>query len=258
MKKFALIPLLTSLFFVQTPCIANTQEDLINIVKTDYIDSIYFNQIIQAVSAAVMDETGLEMPLDELVKKVSEMIQTEEVLAKLYKPYEDNFTAEEIHTISEYANTDAAKKQSAKSIEIFHNYAVVSKELIGAVLTQNGVKPPAELNSQSSIVAITEDNFSHEVESQQSGDVIFVVSAPWCGACKKLKPVLERVSAKYADSIKFALANADTTRPLIAKLKVKALPTVFLFRNGKQLHKFVGYIDDKAFDEVIQNVFKKK
>lgn len=91
---------------------------------------------------------------------------------------------------------------------------------------------------------------------QQAGKTVLFVYAPWCGFCKKQKPVLDELAAKHAD-VKFLAINADAAgKPLTAAMKIDGFPA-FLTNIGlnagaqgmPRLH--VGYKDAAAFEQAI-------
>jgi len=89
------------------------------------------------------------------------------------------------------------------------------------------------------VADITESNFDAFVNQR---DVLVVVNfgADWCGPCRQLGPVLERVSGEFGESVKLGKVNVDQARELAMKHKVRGIPDVRYFRNGKQVHKFSG------------------
>lgn len=71
-----------------------------------------------------------------------------------------------------------------------------------------------------------------------TGKVCLIVSAPWCGVCRMMKPSFEKM-ASAAEDILFMTADADKTPDIAPKYGIKALPTAVLLRDGelvKTLH----------------------
>lgn len=64
-------------------------------------------------------------------------------------------------------------------------------------------------------------------------------SAPWCGPCKMLGPLMEDLSKSYTN-LRFLKVNVDEAPELAAKLKIQAVPTVVLFVNGTDKKRFTG------------------
>ncbi|MGM9947122.1 thioredoxin [Floccifex sp.] len=66
--------------------------------------------------------------------------------------------------------------------------------------------------------------------------------ATWCGPCKMLAPVLEKVQETLNDKVKIVKVDVDQSPDLAAQFGVMAVPTMILFKNGKQVDAFSGYM----------------
>lgn len=83
-----------------------------------------------------------------------------------------------------------------------------------------------------------------------SGTVLVDFYASWCGPCKKLAPVLDQLSDQMQDVV-FAKVDTGALGGLGKKLNIKALPTVVLFRNGKEVKRFTGMQDVNSIKSFI-------
>ncbi|WP_343052879.1 thioredoxin [Catenisphaera adipataccumulans] len=65
--------------------------------------------------------------------------------------------------------------------------------------------------------------------------------ATWCGPCKMLSPLLESMASEYEGRCQFVKVDVDQEPDLAGQFGIMAVPTVILFKNGKQAASFAGY-----------------
>ncbi len=70
--------------------------------------------------------------------------------------------------------------------------------------------------------------------------------APWCGPCRMVAPVLEKVSAEYDGKIKFCKLNVDENPKTASSFQVMSIPTLLLFKNGKVVDTIVGAVPESS------------
>ena len=64
--------------------------------------------------------------------------------------------------------------------------------------------------------------------------------APWCGPCKMMAPVMEKLEEQFGDRIKFVKMNVDGNQKIAQRYKVMRIPSLVLFRDGKAVEKVTG------------------
>jgi len=99
---------------------------------------------------------------------------------------------------------------------------------------------------------LTDENFEKEINST---DKLVLVDfyADWCGPCKTLGPILEKIAEEMKDSLTLLKANVDNTPQNAGKFGVEKIPTIVLFKGGKVISGFVGLVPEQAIKEWIKN-----
>ncbi len=97
------------------------------------------------------------------------------------------------------------------------------------------------------IVQISRSNFDAEVK-QSPVPVLVDFWAEWCGPCKALAPLLDAVADANVGKVKVVKVNVDDNQELAAEYGVRAIPTLFIFKNGAAQEQIVGIINRKDLD----------
>lgn len=87
---------------------------------------------------------------------------------------------------------------------------------------------------------VTTENFEQIVQFSLQTPVLLDFWAPWCGPCKSLGPILEKLADEYAGAFILAKINTDDEQMLATQLGIRSLPTVMLIKDGQQLDGFMG------------------
>ncbi|MGB5419946.1 thioredoxin [Algibacter sp.] len=77
--------------------------------------------------------------------------------------------------------------------------------------------------------------------------------ADWCGPCKMLAPILKDVKKELEDDIKIIKIDVDKNQPLAAKYQVRGVPTMMLFKNGKQVWRQSGVLQKNDIINIIKS-----
>ncbi len=77
--------------------------------------------------------------------------------------------------------------------------------------------------------------------------------AEWCGPCKMLAPVLKEVKNSLGDNVSIIKIDVDKNQALAAKYQVKGVPTMLLFKNGKQVWRQSGMLQKEEIINIIKN-----
>ena len=94
---------------------------------------------------------------------------------------------------------------------------------------------------QSAPVDVTMDNFMAEViEGSKTTPTIVQFWAPWCGPCKQLGPVLEKVVGASGGKVRMVRVNIDDNQQIAQQMRVQSVPTVYGFVDGQPVEGFAG------------------
>jgi len=83
--------------------------------------------------------------------------------------------------------------------------------------------------------------------------VLIDFHADWCGPCKMLAPILKQVKKELGEAIKIVKIDVDKNQPLAAKYQVRGVPTMLLFKNGKQLWRQSGVLQKNEIISIIKS-----
>ena len=125
--------------------------------------------------------------------------------------------------------------------------------------TRETVDDTATLDRKGPVIQTNEHNFESDVLAAKQ-PVLVDVYADWCGPCKMLAPVIDKMatSDEYKDKMKFMRLNADRSPNICQKYAVQALPTVLIFVNGKMKASQVGLVRKDILDMRIQESLAEK
>ncbi|MGC9034417.1 MAG: thioredoxin [Verrucomicrobiia bacterium] len=107
---------------------------------------------------------------------------------------------------------------------------------------------------------VKEINSTEFVKEVLNSDVPVVVDfyTPWCGPCKMLAPVLERVAGEYDGKVKFVKVNVDDAPALAATYNISGVPTIILFKDGRIADISVGFVSEGMLRSTINRVIENE
>ena len=107
-----------------------------------------------------------------------------------------------------------------------------------------GCGNPAAMNeSTANVKHITQGEFADEV-TRCATPLVADFYATWCGPCRMLSPMLDKLAGGYADKIKFVKINVDESPGLAQNFQVQAIPTLIFFKDGKVADRVTGLLPE--------------
>ncbi|MBQ9792590.1 MAG: thioredoxin [Clostridia bacterium] len=102
-------------------------------------------------------------------------------------------------------------------------------------------------------IVINTENFENEVKKNEK-IVLVDFYATWCGPCKMLAPVLEQVADEVKDKAVIGKLDIDESLDIAKEFNVMSVPTMILFKDGKEVDRIVGLRQKAQILEAINNL----
>ena len=103
---------------------------------------------------------------------------------------------------------------------------------------------------------LTTDTFEKEV-LRSSLPVLVDFWAPWCGPCRIVGPVLEKLSSEYINKLKFTKLNVDDNQEIAAQHDVRGIPCMIVFRGGREVDRIIGAYPETGLRSKIDLILAK-
>jgi putative thioredoxin len=109
------------------------------------------------------------------------------------------------------------------------------------------------------IYDVSEVDFEEKVINASKSSLIIVdFWAPWCGPCKQLTPVLEKIANNAKGNFKLVKINIDENQQISGQLRIQSIPAVFAFKDGAPVDAFQGVIPENKIIEFIEKSLGEK
>lgn len=76
--------------------------------------------------------------------------------------------------------------------------------------------------------------------------------AEWCGPCRAMTPIVESVAQKFAGKAKIVKINVDDNQSVTQRFGIKGIPTMIVFKDGKEAERIVGATNENSVSRIIE------
>lgn len=109
--------------------------------------------------------------------------------------------------------------------------------------------------TKSAVIQLNESGFSKFISDKKNPLVVADFFAEWCGPCQIMAPIILKIAEKYP-KVKFAKVNVDEEQKLSNKYEVSSIPCIIFFKDGKEVDRIIGALDEEVFEEKIKDYMK--
>jgi thioredoxin 1 len=119
------------------------------------------------------------------------------------------------------------------------------------ILNEKAKRLAAQASEKSApILRLTRSDFDKQINGDKPVFVDFW--AAWCGPCRTMEPVIERLAAKYDGKMVFGKLNVDEESELATRYDVQSIPMFMVFKKGQPVDATIGAVGEAALDRLIQ------
>ena len=101
--------------------------------------------------------------------------------------------------------------------------------------------------------ALTDSNFSEVVEQAQM-PVVVDFWASWCGPCRMISPIIDKMAEKYEGRVNVVKCNVDDSTDIPMKFGIRNIPTLLFFKDGELVDRVVGAVPQAEIEKRIENI----
>lgn len=103
------------------------------------------------------------------------------------------------------------------------------------------------------VIDVTDKNFGDEV-IKSTLPVLVDLWAPWCGPCRMVAPVIDKLAEDYDGKFKFCRLNVDENPQTASKYRVMSIPTLIFFKGGEAVDTVIGAVPERTLQPKIDGL----
>lgn len=123
--------------------------------------------------------------------------------------------------------------------------------VISTILYRRKLKKYDPADASEHIVNLNDTNFDNQIKS---GVTLVDFWAAWCAPCKVIAPIIDELANEMHESAKIAKLDVDKNQKSAAKFKVRNIPTLIVFKDGKEVERIVGVKPKHYLKKAIEKV----
>jgi putative thioredoxin len=118
-----------------------------------------------------------------------------------------------------------------------------------------GRRGPTEKQPQATVKDVSIETFAADVlEASMHTPVVVDFWAPWCGPCRQLTPILEKVVQATNGAVRLVKINIDENPEIAQQLRIQSIPAVFAFKGGRPIDGFLGALPESQVRAFVQRL----
>ena len=102
------------------------------------------------------------------------------------------------------------------------------------------------------MIHVTDETFQEVLTSKPY--VVMDFAAAWCGPCKSLAPVVEKLEGEFGEKVAFGKVDIEECVDSTNEFGIRSVPTLVLFKNGEKVEKIVGAVPEAKLREAINKL----
>jgi thioredoxin 1 len=102
------------------------------------------------------------------------------------------------------------------------------------------------------VLLLDTKSFDEEIAKRGSGTLLVDFWAEWCGPCRLMSPIIDRMATRFKGKARFGKVNVDENQALAARYGVLSIPTLLLFKDGQVVEQVVGTTSEDNLARLIE------